>query len=133
MPRKSAKRQAYRKTAITNEEIVQVFGARLRALRETTGLSQRELALRAKVNFSYIGRLERGERAAGIDLVARIASALNRPIAELFPTESTDATPLLREQARKHLGEILERADRHALGTLVHWLAVYNAALGRRR
>ena len=58
-----------RKTRIQHDEIVQLFAIRLKELRRAAGLTQAELARKAQVTTSYVGRLESGGAAPGIDLV----------------------------------------------------------------
>ncbi|GAB4207764.1 MAG: helix-turn-helix transcriptional regulator [Roseiflexaceae bacterium] len=52
------------------------FGANIRALRETQGLSQEALALAADLDRTYIGGVERGERNISLINICRIARAL---------------------------------------------------------
>jgi len=64
--------------------VLKTFGGRVRDIRRQKGLSQEELARRAKIDRTYIGGIERGERNAGIKNVHRIADALGVPAMELF-------------------------------------------------
>lgn len=55
-------------------------------LRRERGLSQEELALRADVNRGYMGKLENAKYAASLDMLEKIASALDvDPSALLAP------------------------------------------------
>jgi transcriptional regulator with XRE-family HTH domain len=74
---------AKRKTNIRHAEIVQRFAVRLRELRHSRGMTQAELAQLAHVTLSYIGRLENGGAAPGIDLADRLAAALGASITDL--------------------------------------------------
>lgn len=65
-------------------DVLKSFGDRVRAIRLHKGLSQEELARCAKIDRTYIGGIERGERNAGIKNVHRIADALGVGAAELF-------------------------------------------------
>ncbi len=69
---------------MADRDVLKVFGARVRAIRIRRGLSQEDLAAIAKIDRTYIGGIERGERNAGIKNVWRIADALCVPAAELF-------------------------------------------------
>lgn len=60
------------------------FGAAVRALRQSQGLSQEEFADRVGIHRTYIGDVERGERNIGLLNVARIASALHVTLAALM-------------------------------------------------
>lgn len=48
------------------------------------GLSQEELAFRAKVHRTYLGSIERGERNPALKNIAAIAKALDVSLSELF-------------------------------------------------
>lgn len=60
------------------------FGARVKRLRERSGLSQEELAAKVGIHRTYIGSVERGERNLGLINVLRIADALSVAPALLF-------------------------------------------------
>ena len=53
-------------------------------LRRACGLSQEELALRANVSRGHMGKVENAKFAASLDLLERIAKALNVDPAQLF-------------------------------------------------
>lgn len=61
-----------------------IFGQNVRRLREEQGLTQAELAMKAGLNRSYLGGVERGQRRICIDNIARIARALSVPPDTLF-------------------------------------------------
>ena len=60
------------------------LGAAIRDLRSRKGLSQEELALRAEVDRSYMGRVERGDNNVAVLTLARIAKALGVSLAKLM-------------------------------------------------
>lgn len=60
------------------------FGERVRELRQAKGLSQEELAFRAKVHRTYLGGIERGERNPALKNIVAIAKALDISLSELF-------------------------------------------------
>jgi transcriptional regulator with XRE-family HTH domain len=70
-------------TAIINDIRV-LFGRRVRATRTGRGLSQEALAFECGLHRTYISDIERGNRNISIANVAKIASALKVPVAELF-------------------------------------------------
>lgn len=69
---------------MVKRDVLKAFGDRVREIRALKGLSQEELARQAKIDRTYIGGIERGERNAGIKNVWRIADALGVPAADLF-------------------------------------------------
>ncbi|MGH3929036.1 MAG: helix-turn-helix domain-containing protein [Pseudonocardiaceae bacterium] len=58
-------------------------GATIRLLRKAAGLNQRELAARANVSLSLLGKVECGDRAATPALLAAVARALKVPVERL--------------------------------------------------
>ena len=54
-----------------------IFAANLRARRNAKGLSQEDLADLAEIDRTYVSLLERCEYSASLDVVERIAVALN--------------------------------------------------------
>jgi transcriptional regulator with XRE-family HTH domain len=73
-------------------EIREVLALNLRKLRRANGLSQEELAHRAKVDRTYISSLERSVYAAGIDVVDRLARVLGVDAADLLRLPTQAAT-----------------------------------------
>lgn len=70
------------------------FGLRLRQLRERAGLSQGAMARASGVSKVFYGTLERGEKAAGIDTIEKLARGLGISPAELFDIGApVDAKP----------------------------------------
>ncbi|MFY0686577.1 MAG: helix-turn-helix transcriptional regulator [Cyclobacteriaceae bacterium] len=67
-----------------DEVYLTLFGANLRKIRESKGLSQESLAAKANTTLSQVGRIERGLRAPTILTVVRLALALDTDPAILF-------------------------------------------------
>ena len=65
-------------------KIREVLAVNLRKLRRAKGLSQEELAHRARIDRTYISALERCVYAAGIDVVDRLARNLGVEAADLL-------------------------------------------------
>lgn len=62
----------------------QIIGWNLRLLRVERGLSQERLALEAKIDRAYVGRVERGRENVTITTLEALARALEVPVASLF-------------------------------------------------
>lgn len=64
------------------------FGERLRALRQTKNLSQRDLAVQVGVNFTYISKIENEKldfaQFPGEELIRKLAKALEADEDELL-------------------------------------------------
>jgi transcriptional regulator with XRE-family HTH domain len=68
-----------------NSEILKRFGKLVRELRIRKGItSQMELANKAKLDRTYIGGVERGERNVALINIEKIAHALGVSVKELF-------------------------------------------------
>lgn len=65
------------------------IGGRLTALRVAAGMSGRELASRAHISRSLLSRVERGLVTPSIGTLAKMAWALELPIAALFRDDVT--------------------------------------------
>lgn len=66
-------------------DIAQQIGARLKSLREQKGWTIREVAERADLSESNLGRLERGLQLPGMENALDLAAALGlRSVEELF-------------------------------------------------
>lgn len=61
-----------------------ILAANLQRLRQQAGVSQEELAHRAKIDRTYVSALERERYAATVDVIERIAVALQVDPAELL-------------------------------------------------
>lgn len=57
-------------------ELARAFGRELKRLRESSGLSQAELAKKADLNRTYISLLERGERQPTLSTLFSLAKSL---------------------------------------------------------
>jgi transcriptional regulator with XRE-family HTH domain len=78
---------------MVKKTIQQLFGERVRVLRQEQGLSQEELAYRAGVHRTYLGGIERGERNPALKNIAAMAEALGVSLSELFHFEEQGKKP----------------------------------------
>jgi len=75
---------------LTAEQDQLILGRALRALRNEAGITQEQLAGRLKVDPTFVGRLERGQRGAHWRTIRRILAALDVNVAE-FASAVEDA------------------------------------------
>jgi len=85
-------------------------GAAIRTLRLAAGLTQRQLAARANVSLSLLGKVECGDRAATPAFMAAVARALKVPVERLTGQPSPDDRR--DEQTHRDI-EALREALRH--------------------
>lgn len=73
-----------------SEQVNEAFGLVLREARDQAGLSQAELARRAGVGRTSITNLEQGHQSVTLDLLFRLADAMNVTPAALLPLRATE-------------------------------------------
>ena len=78
------------------EDLRKAFGRRVKALREAGKLSQEALAERGEFHWTYISEIERGKRGPSLDVLGRLATALDVSIAELFAPLRATYRPAFR-------------------------------------
>ena len=97
------------------------FGKRLRGLRLDRGWTQDRLAEASQANPKYIGEIERGARNPSLDVIVRLARALDVDVAELAGDDVTESgrDELLAEVQRR-AGEFSD-GDLRGLVRLLRW------------
>jgi transcriptional regulator with XRE-family HTH domain len=76
-------------------DLRQIFAANLRRLRHAKGLSQEALAYEADVNRTYMSKLEKGGSYPGLEIIGKLAVAL-----EVEPAEFLRVPPKKRGRGR---------------------------------
>lgn len=74
-------------------DIATQLGQRIRELRTKQHMSQEELSFKAGISPAHLGQIERALKNPTIDTIAKIAVALDIPIADLFAMDTVTATP----------------------------------------
>jgi transcriptional regulator with XRE-family HTH domain len=80
------------------------IGPRVRALRESMGLSLRELALRCGVSSAMLSQVERGETSPTLHVAARIASGLELRLSQLLRLDESGSVTIVRAGERRLRG-----------------------------
>lgn len=64
----------------------QTVGENLKVLRKRLGLTQKQFAQKVvpKVDYTYIGKIERGDQWPSLKLLSRIAGAYGKPLSDFF-------------------------------------------------
>ncbi len=65
-------------------EISKEVGKRVRLYRQKRGWTQEQLAFEADLHRAYVGQIERGEKAIGIENLQKIAKTLNVKMSKLL-------------------------------------------------
>ena len=82
------------------------FGMRLRECRISRGLSQEQLALRANINVSFLGQIERGTKKPTIDTIDKLLSALDITYTVFFDFDTPAADGSVTEIVDKIVYEL---------------------------
>ena len=69
-------------------DIKQEFGKRLNQLRKEKKMSQEQLAELSELNRPYISAIEQGKRNVSIEVIEKLAQALEIEIREFFKSDS---------------------------------------------
>jgi transcriptional regulator with XRE-family HTH domain len=81
-----------------------VLGARVRALREGSSLSLRELAQRSGVSAPMLSQVERGETSPTLTVATRIAAGLELRLSQLLRLDEDGAVTIVRARGRRRGG-----------------------------
>ncbi|HXN36695.1 MAG TPA: XRE family transcriptional regulator [Solirubrobacteraceae bacterium] len=81
-----------------------VVGARVKALRESAGLSLRDLAERSGVSAPMLSQVERGETSPTLTVAARIAAGLDLRLSQLLRLDEGGAVTVVRARDRTRGG-----------------------------
>jgi XRE family transcriptional regulator, regulator of sulfur utilization len=81
-----------------------VVGARVKALRESSGLSLRELAARSGVSAPMLSQVERGETSPTLTVAARIAAGLELRLSQLLRLDEGGSVTVVRAGQRRRGG-----------------------------
>ena len=81
-----------------------VIGARVKALREASSLSLRDLALRSGVSAPMLSQVERGETSPTLTVAARIAAGLDLRLSQLLRLDESGAVTIVRAAERQRGG-----------------------------
>ncbi|MGA8807073.1 MAG: helix-turn-helix transcriptional regulator [Thermoanaerobaculia bacterium] len=91
-------------TAVWNASVqeAQLFGRRLRELRQGRDLTQEALAEAADLSGNYISDLELGLKVPSLTIMVRLSQALDVAVADLLTAFSREAVKKMK--VRKHRG-----------------------------
>jgi transcriptional regulator with XRE-family HTH domain len=77
------------------------FGAALRRVRRSAGLSQEQLGLEAGVQRNFISLIETGQNQPTISTIVKLARALGLAASELVAEAEREATVATTKRARR--------------------------------
>lgn len=86
------------------------IGSRLKEIRVEKGLTQKELASRVRggIDYTYIGKIERGEQLPSLKILMKISDALSVPLIRFFQDDASatisETSPELKNFAKNEKG-----------------------------
>lgn len=106
------------------------IGKRLKGLRKRLGLTQKEFAGRVagKVDYTYIGRMERGEQYPSLKMLERIGKAFSVPLSYFFEDKTVldalnllpaEIKDLLKDRKRQDLLKVSWELDERDFGLVM--------------
>src|ERR1700730_16632439 len=81
-----------------------VMGARVRALRESSSLSLRDLAEHSGVSAPMLSQVERGETSPALSIAARIAAGLELRLSQFLRLDEGGTVTVVRSTQRQRGG-----------------------------
>jgi XRE family transcriptional regulator, regulator of sulfur utilization len=81
-----------------------IIGVRVKALREASGLSLRDLAARSGVSAPMLSQVERGETSPTLTVASRIASGLELRLSQLLRLDEGGSVTVVRASQRQRGG-----------------------------
>lgn len=81
-----------------------ILGARVRALRDASSLSLRDLAARSGVSAPMLSQVERGDTSPTLTVAARIAAGLELRLSQLLRLDEDGAVTIVRAGERQRGG-----------------------------
>jgi transcriptional regulator with XRE-family HTH domain len=87
-------------------DLRQVLASNMRRQRKKLGLSQGGLAEKAETATNYIGMIETGKKFPSIDMIEKIAEALQIDTLELFSVQPIPVDEALKNLKKELLAEV---------------------------
>jgi transcriptional regulator with XRE-family HTH domain len=119
------------------------LGERIRKLRKRLDLTQKEFAGRVvgKVDYTYIGRMERGEQYPSLKMLERIGKAFSVPLSYFFEDDSIldslnllpgEVKDLLKDRRRQNLLKISQALNAQDLGLVMQIINILAERMPRK-
>jgi transcriptional regulator with XRE-family HTH domain len=120
-------RQVFEKSP--NRKTIENIGRRIRQLRKSCGMTQRQLRTRSRVSISWLSRIESGQMTPSLGTLEKFSEALGVSLNRFFIPEM-DGESLLEDPFIQELRPILRGLDRELWQSILKHLA---AISGRPR
>jgi transcriptional regulator with XRE-family HTH domain len=120
-------RQVFEKSP--NRKTIENIGRRIRQLRKSCGMTQRQLRTRSRVSISWLSRIESGQMTPSLGTLEKFSEALGVGLNRFFIPE-VNGESLLEDPFFQELRPFLRRLDREQWQSILKHLA---AISGRPR
>jgi len=123
--------------------MIKVMGERLRKLRKNLGLTQKQFAEKVpgKVDYTYIGKIERGQQYPSLKMLEKIGKAFSVPLGyfcdEEMPSQLLNLLPgdikdLIQDEERQDLLKLSLRLTRRDFSVLMQMARILAEGQGMR-
>ena len=99
-------------------EIKELIGARIKSIRDAKGMTQERLAEVMDINSKYLSNIERGKENPTLDMLIKLANALEVEMWEMFDFGHEVSLKELRETMSSFLKELDDEKLRMAVKLL---------------
>lgn len=93
-----------------NRKTIENIGRRLRQLRKSCGMTQRQLRTRSRVSLSWLSRIESGQMTPGLGTLERFSEALGVALNRFF-VPATNGETLLEDPFIQELRPFVRQLD----------------------
>ena len=106
-----------------------ILGARIRKLRKERKLSQEALAEKADLHYTFVGRVERGEKNISLESLEKLAKALEITLIDLFDLPELKERP---DDFKKKLTQEMKHFDDETAAALLKLIKTIKLAKPRK-
>ena len=110
---------AYRNIMDQSHSIQKIIAAKIKMLRMKNGLTQKNLARRARIHWTYVTKIETGKKLPSLKVICALADSLDVKAHELLIPEETHGK---LGQKRDKLIKILKESSEKELET--YWVLI---------
>lgn len=109
---------------MTKTSTGELLGHRIKALRKARGLTQEKLGEESKVNYKFLGSLERGLENPSVATLEKIAASLDVELMEFFRFHHEETDPA---ELKKLLIDVIDHIGQNEVEKLQLILKIINA------
>jgi len=115
--------------------VTKTVGKRLRKIRKNLGLTQKEFAQKVpgKVDYTYIGKIERGDQYPSLKMLQKIGKAFSVPLGYFFEANTighllnllpSEIKNLIQDKERQDLLRLSQRLSKRDLSLVTQIISI---------